>query len=152
MHFWALQMTNFGLDEKFCHHDQTLQSCALMRGPHVLLLMQLREGINTKRMITFGHCLNDGRGGLLMPKFFWPFFIVPKKAFFAQKINNSYIFFIHFRHHYHQNCHQNCHCSHHDHQRNFFYLQGSVKKIYYVWWRLRRYITHRCFRIKKLIQ
>ena len=49
----------------------------------------VREDINGKKTFSFGHCPNDGGGGLPMPKFFGPLFrsafLVNKKSLFLQK-------------------------------------------------------------------
>ena len=49
----------------------------------------LREDINWKKTFSFGHCPNDGGGGLPMPEFFGPLFrsafLVNKKSLFLQK-------------------------------------------------------------------
>ena len=49
----------------------------------------LREGVNGKKTSSFGHCPNDGGGGLSMPEFFGPLFrsafLVNKKSLFLQK-------------------------------------------------------------------
>ena len=49
----------------------------------------LREDLNLKKTFSFGHCPNDGGGGLPMPKFFGPLFrsafLVNKKSLFPQK-------------------------------------------------------------------
>ena len=49
----------------------------------------LREGVNGKKMFSFGHCPKDGGGGLPMPEFFGPLsrsaFLVNKKSLFLQK-------------------------------------------------------------------
>ena len=49
----------------------------------------VREDINRKKMFSFGHCPNEGAGGLPMPEFFGPFsrtaFLVNKKSVFLQK-------------------------------------------------------------------
>ena len=49
----------------------------------------VREDINGKKTFSFGHCPNDGGGGLPMPEFFGPLFrsafLVNKKSLFLQK-------------------------------------------------------------------
>ena len=49
----------------------------------------VREDINGKKTFSFGHCPNDGEGGLPMPEFFGPLFrsafLVNKKSLFLQK-------------------------------------------------------------------
>ena len=49
----------------------------------------LREGVNGKKTFSFGHCPNDGGGGLPRPEFFGPLFrsafLVNKKSLFLQK-------------------------------------------------------------------
>ena len=50
---------------------------------------KLREEVNRKKTFSFGHCPNDGGGGLPMPEFFGPLFrsafLVNKKSLFPQK-------------------------------------------------------------------
>ena len=52
-------------------------------------LRELREEVNRKKTFSFGHCPNDGGGGLPMPEFFGPLFrsafLVNKKSLFLQK-------------------------------------------------------------------
>ena len=52
-------------------------------------LALLREGLNEKKTFSFGHCPNDGGGGLPMPEFFGflfrSAFLVNKKSLFLQK-------------------------------------------------------------------
>ena len=52
-------------------------------------IWDLREGVNAKKTFSFGHCPNDGGGGLPMPEFFGPLsisaFLVNKKSLFLQK-------------------------------------------------------------------
>ena len=54
-----------------------------------MVLLFLREGVNAKKTFSFGHCPNDGGGGLPMPEFFGPLFrsafLVNKKSLFLQK-------------------------------------------------------------------
>ena len=49
----------------------------------------IREDINEKKTFSFGHCPNNGGGGLTMPEFFGPLsisaFLVNKKSLFLQK-------------------------------------------------------------------
>ena len=53
------------------------------------LPINVREGVNGKKTFSFGHCPNDGGGGLPMPEFFGPLFrsafLVNKKSLFPQK-------------------------------------------------------------------
>ena len=55
----------------------------------IIDIMILREDINGKKTFSFGHCPNDGGGGLSMPGFFGPLFrsafLVNKKSLFLQK-------------------------------------------------------------------
>ena len=49
----------------------------------------LREDLNREKTFSFGHCPNDGGGGLPMPEFFGPLsrsaFLVNKESLFLQK-------------------------------------------------------------------
>ena len=49
----------------------------------------IREDLNWKKTFSFGHCPNNGGGGLPMPEFFGPLFrsafLVNKKSLFLQK-------------------------------------------------------------------
>ena len=55
----------------------------------IIDIMILREDINGKKTFSFGHCPNDGGGGLPLPEFFGPLFrrpfLVNKKSLFLQK-------------------------------------------------------------------
>ena len=63
--------------------DKDLSSIYYTRAP------PLREDIRRKKTFSFGHCPNDGGGGLPMPEFFGPLFrsafLVNKKSLFLQK-------------------------------------------------------------------
>ena len=48
----------------------------------IIDIMILREDINGKKTFSFGHCPNDGGGGLPIPKFFGPLF---SSAFLVNK-------------------------------------------------------------------
>ena len=55
----------------------------------VIVIVVVREDINTKKMLSFGHCPNEGRGGSPHARIIWPFlrsaFLVNKKSLFLQK-------------------------------------------------------------------
>ena len=70
----------------FLFEENMPSSCSkwLFRSP-----FWLREDLNWKKTFSFGHCPNNGGGGLPMPEFFGPLFrsafLVNKKSLFLQK-------------------------------------------------------------------